>query len=218
MDIKRISLIVILPFIVFLVAIELSAFNSNFYHREFLTHNVYEDVRNADELHLKVMDFIEGKSSSLPDDFNEREKQHLRDVRSLAANAKHILLFLVVLSVFLLVLILKSEENKKSAIGKIMFYCGLFTILTAIILVFLLILSFGPAFDSFHRLFFRQGTYMFDPSTELIVNLYPEQLFMDLGILIMKWVLSISILITSAGLFLMKMKTKRINIQLKHNN
>ena len=64
--------------------------------------------------------------------------------------------------------------------------------------LFLLInLDFPLTFESFHRLFFEKGTYTFDPAKEMLVNLYPEQLFMDLGIKISKWA------IVAAGLLIL---------------
>ena len=70
------------------------------------------------------------------------------------------------------------------------------------------LLNFPPAFDFFHRLFFQQGTYTFDPANEVIVRLYPENLFVDLGIVISRNIMLASAAIILAGSCLL-FKSKR---------
>jgi len=68
-------------------------------------------------------------------------------------------------------------------------------------------LDFGSTFESMHQMFFQKGTYMFDPAKETMVNLYPEQLFMDLGIRISAWIIISAILIILIGFYLV-LRTK----------
>ncbi len=63
--------------------------------------------------------------------------------------------------------------------------------------------NFSATFDSFHRLFFEKGTYVFDPSKEIIVNLYPEELFMELGIRISEFAVFASIIFILLGAILL---------------
>ena len=67
---------------------------------------------------------------------------------------------------------------------------------------------FPLTFESFHGLLFEKGTYVFDPAKEMLVRLYPEQIFMDLGVRISKMVFFTSLVFIAIGIFLM-VKSKK---------
>ena len=41
------------------------------------------------------------------------------------------------------------------------------------------VLAFGPAFELFHQLLFPAGSYIFDPATDRLVQLFPERFWID---------------------------------------
>lgn len=207
-----ISLTIIAPFMIFLSSIHLAGFNISFYKEELSKYNVEKNVPEALGLHQSVIDFIKGKSNYLPDRFNEREKQHLNDVRSLVLLLKTILYFLIFLFVILIIAsarLAKTGKNLKLLIGKAMLYGGLLTLAFSALLFLSINFDFTSSFESFHKAFFQQGTYSFDPETEIIVNLYPEDLFMDLGLRIMKFAILASFIFIATGTFLF-LRNKKI--------
>lgn len=209
--ISKFLLISILPFIIFLVVLDAYAFENSFYKEKFSEYNVYAYVPKADILHETVIRFIQGQSNNLPDDFNEREKQHLRDVRILIKTSKAVMYTLIMLLILLSIVsaeILKSGRLIINFFGKILLFAGLLTVIISAALFFLINSDFSAAFESFHKLLFNKGTYMFDPSKEIIVNLYPEQLFEDIGIKVSKAVIVASAIIILSGTFLL-IKSKR---------
>lgn len=214
LKLSRFFLILVLPILIFLISVDLAAFNDSFYKKEFDKYGVKTNVPEAEILHGKVVDYITGKSNSLPNLFNEREKQHLADVRNLVKNlniAIYVFLVLFVLMLVLFGLLLKEEPHIMGFIGKILVYGGVITISLSIILLLLAVFNFTPSFDSFHKLFFQQGTYTFNPENELIVRLYPEELFRDLGIRIMEKVIFMSFLVIISGFVLLStFKSKNI--------
>lgn len=201
---SKFSLILVFPLLILLSAAYFAGFGNNFYQKEFAEYNVQQDVPNAAYLHENVINFIKGSSGELPNNFNQRETQHLADVRKIVGIFRIILYTVVILFLLLFFISLKMLKPKKSAIifiGKVFLYGGMLTMLPAIILFFLINSNFQDAFESFHRLFFEKGTYLFDPANEIIVKLYPEQLFMDLGMRIAKLIILSSLIIILAGLF-----------------
>jgi integral membrane protein (TIGR01906 family) len=56
---------------------------------------------------------------------------------------------------------------------------------------------FDQAFDLFHRLFFPEGTYLFDPTSERLVQLFPEQFWSETCV-----VLAVVVLGLAAGVAL----------------
>ena len=159
------------------------------------------------------MDFIKGKNDYLPDKFNGREKTHLQDVRRLVLLSKAILYSLTASAGILIILSarkLKKRIDLEQFIGKILLFGGLLAITIAVLLFLLINLNFSSSFESFHKIFFQAGTYAFDPEYEIIVNIYPEELFMDLGLRIAKFVTVVSFIFMAAGtlIFLRNKKIK----------
>lgn len=209
--ISKFLLILILPFLLFLAILNVVGFDSLFYKEKFLEYNVQQNVPEAIPLHEKVINFIKGKNDELPNDFSEREKQHLWDVRKLVRISNILLYIFVILFVLLLMgsaFVLKVNNFIINFVGKVLIFGGFLTIILAITLFFFINSDFSASFESFHKMFFQKGTYSFDPAKEMIVKLYPEQLFMDLGIKISKWVVISAFVIMLLGILLL-LKSKK---------
>lgn len=56
-------------------------------------------------------------------------------------------------------------------------------VVIAIVGVFAVV-AFDAAFEVFHRLFFSPGTYTFDPATDKLVQLFPEQFWSETAIVV----------------------------------
>lgn len=211
--ISKILLVLELPFLIFLLVLNFLAFNDSFYKEKFLEYGVQKDIPSAVYLHENVMSFLKGTSNELPPDFNGREKQHLQDVKKVISISTTMLYTLIVLFMFLLVVsafMLKNNKHILKFISSVLLLGGLLTLILSASLLFFVSYNFSAAFESFHNIFFQKGTYAFDAEKEIIVRLYPEQLFMDLGIYISKWVVmgaGISILLGS--LLIMKSKKNK---------
>ena len=209
LTISKFLLVLILPFILFLLVLNFIGFNSIFYKEKFSEFN----IGNISSLHEKVISFVTGKTEKLPAEFNERERQHLDDVKNvteISTMVLYILVFLFVLLLIASIITLKVNNLITNFIGKILVFGGVLTIVLAAILFFSINFDFSSTFESFHSIFFEKGTYIFDPANEIIVRLYPEQLFMDLGIKMSKWVALLSAFLVMIGLFLIfRSKSKK---------
>jgi uncharacterized membrane protein len=53
---------------------------------------------------------------------------------------------------------------------------------------------FDQAFEIFHRIFFPAGTYTFDPQTEKLVQLFPDQFWAETSL-----ALAVAVLVLSLG-------------------
>src|SRR3989338_1164761 len=212
-SIAKFLMILILPFLLFLLVLNFMSFDSSFYQKKFSEYNVQQNVPNAFSLHEKVMNLVGGKSNELPNEFNERERLHLLDVRNAVRISTLLLYALIALFILLIIasaFILKANNYITNFVSKVLFFGGVLTVALALVLFFLISSDFSSAFESFHMLLFEQGTYLFDPAKEMIVNLYPEQLFMDLGLRISKSVMlaSAAIILIGAAMIL-KSKSKK---------
>ncbi len=205
LTISKLLLILFLPFILFLIVLNFIGFDNLFYKEKFSEYGIRQNIPETDSLHQKVIDFIKGKANELPRQFNEREKQHLLDVRNVIKALTIALYVFIILFVILLIVsfyILKINNYIVNFVGKVLIFGGFLTIALALALFLFINYDFAKAFESFHSLFFEKGTYAFDPAKEIIVKLYPEQLFMELGVKISKWVIISSFVIILLGAFL----------------
>ncbi len=216
LTISKLLLILILPFILFLIALNFVGFDNLFYKEKFSGYGIKQNIPETDSLHQKVIDFITGKTNELPQQFNEREKQHLWDVRKVIKVLTIALYIFIILFVILLIVssyILKINNYVVNFVGKVLIFGGFLTVALALALFLFINYDFTKAFESFHILFFEKGTYAFDPAKEMIVKLYPEQLFMELGVRISKWVITASVIIILLGAFLIfKLKSQKSKI------
>ncbi len=212
--ILKFLLILILPLLILLMSLNLVSFDESFYDKKFSEYKVQEDVPDAMSLHEKVMNFIKGNNNTLPNELTQREKEHLLDVKNLvhiSTTALYIFIFLFILLLISSALILKVNNKIINFIGKVLIFGGFLTIVIAASLFLFIISDFSASFESFHKLFFEKGTYLFDPAKEIIVKIYPEQLFMDLGIRISTGVFITSLVVILFGLFLLLKSKKKKN-------
>ena len=56
------------------------------------------------------------------------------------------------------------------------------------------LLAFDAAFEVFHRLFFSAGSYTFDPHTDRLVQLFPEQFWSETAVIVGAVMLGVAIL------------------------
>ncbi len=113
---------------------------------------------------------------------NERERSHMRDVR-----AVFVMLYAAAAASLVLLIVLAVVARARGALARAAMWRRLRGTGTAIAVVTVAggavaIMFFDTAFELFHRTFFPSGTYLFDPRTERLVQLFPEQFWVDTSI------------------------------------
>jgi integral membrane protein (TIGR01906 family) len=102
--------------------------------------------------------------------FNDRERSHLEDVRSVFF-AFSVLVLLGVVALVLARIAARGAPWYRRAVG----YGAVALIVGVVIGAVVSLVAFDQAFEVFHELFFAGGTYTFDPSTDRLVQLFPIQ-------------------------------------------
>jgi integral membrane protein (TIGR01906 family) len=102
---------------------------------------------------------------------NEREQSHMRDVRGVFAGfaALALLAGVGLVALYLGARRLGHPGRWWSAVR----LGALAAIVGVVIGGFIAFFAFDAAFEVFHRLFFAGGTYLFDPATDRLVQLFP---------------------------------------------
>jgi integral membrane protein (TIGR01906 family) len=124
---------------------------------------------------------------------SERERSHLRDVRTaFAALAALALVSVVVLAVAV-------ARGRGSAGTWRSVRAGAYGLVGGVVVLgAVAVVAFDAAFDLFHRLLFA-GNYTFDPRTDRMVQLFPSQLFFETTIALGALIVVLGLLVGRAA-------------------
>lgn len=100
---------------------------------------------------------------------NEREQAHMADVRTVFRG------LWILAAVSLVVLVLASRGRDRARMWRAV-RRGAFGLTVGIVIVGAVgFIAFDQLFEIFHRIFFPAGSYLFDPATDRLVQLFPFQ-------------------------------------------
>jgi len=173
--IKKIPIILAVFLVLILLPINLFSFDEGFYHSEFSKYGIYsmfnEDINSEFN---KVLVYLDNGDKIEEDFFNDKEREHLKDVRILFV-IKDILIFLSVLTIFISGFVLKKNEFLNSLnIG------GLATLIFIVILGLFSLFNFDSVFIKFHEIFFNNNLWLLNPETDNLIILLPQEIFFDI--------------------------------------
>jgi Predicted membrane protein len=120
------------------------------------------------------------------------ERAHMRDVRGVFTG----FWVLVLAGVAVLAVAARRTRGAEARVGMWRAVRGgavALAVVIAVVGVFA-IFAFDAAFEVFHRLFFSGGSYTFDPATDNLVQLFPEQFWSETAIAVGVVVLGAAIL------------------------
>ncbi|MBP8973050.1 MAG: TIGR01906 family membrane protein [Anaerolineae bacterium] len=126
--------------------------------------------------------------------FNERELQHMADVKTVTRAAFQVHRALLV-AAGVSALLLARRRVTRRALWRALGDGSLLTIASILVLAVLVLASWDLFFDSFHALFFEGDTWVFRTSDTLI-RLFPEQFWFDAA-------LTVAVLTVSGSLLAM---------------
>lgn len=212
-----IILIIILSNLVFLFGYKYVLFNKTFYETEFakngvysITHTITKEQLNKTivlEEHDKIMNFLVGKDK--PNDDNKiinstflssQDIAHLNDVKELMKKVDYYSagLVLILFGLFFY-LHFKHKYEKDRLFSKAIMYSGIVNIILLLIL-YLLSLNFEWFFTKFHEICFNNNLWLMNVNVDMLVNLYPEQFWVNAFTKILFVVLIVSVLFVIIGL------------------
>ncbi len=125
---------------------------------------------------LNVETKVDGKTQMF---FNEREIYHMEDVRDMFVinmNLRNIGILVVGGLMFFMIMM---KYDWKLQHTKIFQYTTIGFVLVIGVLGALFALNFQKSFEVFHLIFFEGDTWLFDPTTSLMINMLPQGLFYD---------------------------------------
>jgi integral membrane protein (TIGR01906 family) len=121
--------------------------------------------------------------------FNARERGHMGDVRTVWLA----FLVLAALAALLLAVAWARARDRARYWRAVAAGAGVLAMGTVVVGIAFALL-FDIAFEVFHRLFFAQGTYTFDPGTERLVQLFPYAFWTETSVAISVVVIALAAL------------------------
>ena len=106
--------------------------------------------------------------------FDDRERSHLQDVRSVFFGFGVVVL-LAALVLVAIGFVARGAPWFRRSIG----YGALVLVIGVVVGGLISVVAFDQAFETFHELFFAGGTYTFDPLTDRLVQLFPIQFWQE---------------------------------------
>lgn len=132
---------------------------------------------------------------------NERERGHMRDVRAVFLSffeaGAAALVMLVVLAVA------ARGRSARVALWRRLRGAGTTIAVVTVVGGALAVVFFDAAFELFHELFFPAGTYLFDPRTERLVQLFPEQFWVETTV-------AVGVMIVVLGVVIRRLAGRRL--------
>lgn len=112
----------------------------------------------------------------------EAERSHMRDVRRVFAG-----FYVAGVVAFALLIIGRLAAGRVKGWSRPEFWGavrigGLGLLLGMVVAGIVSIFAFDAAFEAFHEVFFSPGTYLFDPRTDRLVQLFPDQFWSETAI------------------------------------
>lgn len=173
-------------------SVEVVGFSTRFYQTQYQRLNTAQsmDLSQDDLMRAThtLLDYIQDKQDHLDlsvsvngqpiEMFNEKEKEHMVDVKALFQGFNRLknVFFGISLSLFTLALIKKDAFNRSLG-KKVLKKSGvtLFSLLFA--LGFYALIDFNGFWTLFHQLLFRNDLWLLDPKTDRMINMFPEIFF-----------------------------------------
>jgi integral membrane protein (TIGR01906 family) len=124
---------------------------------------------------------------------NERERSHMADVRRVFAA------FAILAAIAVVVLVAASRLRRGAAFWRPVRVGAAALTIGVVVVGAVCTLAFAQAFEVFHALFFPGGSYDFDPRTDRLVQLFPEQFWFDTAVVLGIVILMIALLVWHAA-------------------
>lgn len=177
-------LILCIAGIVYLTSFNLNAFNEKVYSKEFKRYNVYGEFhgKDIDNINSELLLYLKDREDDFNKElFDEEEVDHLKDIKIVIQKINIFNYFILIVSVLLMVsLFLLDRKGFFRNLSKVLFFGGLFSLFSVIILLILIKLNFDGVFTVFHYIFFPGGGWLFS-SSDNIIRLYPSGFFYDMA-------------------------------------
>jgi integral membrane protein (TIGR01906 family) len=135
------------------------------------------DYFNSDEKLVSIQVMQGNREISL---FNEKETQHLRDVKSVFLFVDHVQeIALVYIMAYVVGVFVWARERPLRRLAIHALSGGLLTMGIIVSLGLVALSGFDQAFEQFHHIAFSNNLWLLDPATDHLIQMFPEGFWFD---------------------------------------
>lgn len=171
---RKVILSILIPFFLILIFSMAIGFSKNYYLYEF-NRIKPENELNIDPKFIRyaaqvIAEYLSGKRDNLEvpgfkNFFNEREIEHMKDVKNIF---RYLIYLTIIIGVLIFILIKKQDFPN----------IFLFSFIPIIIfLILYLFVPFDKLFIDFHLILFKNDLWLLNPETDRLIVLLPEEFF-----------------------------------------
>lgn len=211
---KIISIIfsIFLPITILLLSVNIIAFNESFYAKKYDEYGIPSSTNIEKEglmdLTNKLFKYLKGKedNSYIEKYFNKKELIHLEDVRVLFEKGFVLRnISIIILLASFLYLIFKNPKN----LVKYSMYSSIVSLGIVLAVFLLYLIDFNKYFTYFHLILFDNDLWLLNPNVDILIRIFPEQIFISLlNNIVLLFVIIMSIILVIAKLYSGRMKGK----------
>tara|TARA_B100000029_G_C17513155_1_gene937066 strand:+ start:827 stop:1504 length:678 start_codon:yes stop_codon:yes gene_type:complete len=181
------------PILLVIIASDIVIKTSFIYEYDFWRYNISEstniDLKNLREIGKNIRNYFNNDQEYLSIEatvnnekkylFNQREIEHMKDVKNLINFLNMIGLILgFSLIIFTCLLSFYDKYWKKSFLNLI-FLSGLFSIFLVVGILGIFLVFFDYFFILFHKISFSNDLWILNPKTDYLIMMFPENFFRD---------------------------------------
>ena len=201
-------LIIFLSLFCLLISFEKHSFNKSYYMDSYDKYNI-EEVTGKSSLELgeitdKLLVYLKGNAGeeALKPHYNEREILHMEDVQKLFKYGFILKYITIILSLGIIILfVLRGEKN---LLGKNVFKVMFINWVMVGLILIMIFFDFDKYFTYFHLIFFNNDLWLLDPRTDLLIQMLPQEFFINIAIKIGVSFLMYVAIIQAIGYFVYK--------------
>jgi integral membrane protein (TIGR01906 family) len=176
-----------------MTAVDAVTFNQEFYRRQYRSLNNHVELeitlQELERVTWELLDYMRGVRPEMETItavvdgvrqpmFNQREIDHMVDVRDLIAWGHRTRLFAAVLLVLCLLLLFAfTGRNSLPILSRTYLWCCVALIGAGVLLYILMQMDFTWVWDQFHYLFFDNDLWLLNPETDRMILMVPEPFF-----------------------------------------
>lgn len=211
---KTISIIfsIFLPIAILLFSTNIIAFNESFYAKKYDEYKIPSSTNieknELMDLTNKLFKYLKGEedNSDIEKYFNEKELIHLEDVRVLFKEGFILRnISIIILLISFLYLIFKSPKD----LVKYSMYSSSISLGIVLAVFLLYLIDFNKYFTYFHLILFDNDLWLLNPNVDILIRIFPEQIFISLlNNIVLLFVIIMSIILVVANLYKGRMKGK----------
>lgn len=222
---KVLAIIISISFIIsfFLTCLDFNCFNLDFYKKQYSNLNVAETISISEEglmnATVSLLDYLKDKRDNLDikedihqinrEVFNQREKDHMVDVKNLYLNAmdvRNISFIILIISLIIYTVLIKKDRFLILS-NYYLKTLGFMSFLFSFIIIYIL-LDFNSFWTNFHHVFFTNDLWLLDPRVDVLIMMVPEEFFNNLVLNITLSFITVIILLALMSYFYRKRALK----------